>query len=287
MATSQGARVIWPAEAIWEAVSPDLPGFTVEILPELDSTNAELMRRARAGQMEPSLLVAERQTAGRGRLGRVWLDGAGAGEGSEAAGQSLKFSLGLPLQRTDWSGLSLAVGVAVTESLLHAANKPLSVAGLGLKLGLKWPNDLWLDECKLGGILIETFGQVVPRYVVIGIGINIVPPLPTADVSFSTPPAGLHTLWPSADAGQALLWITPALIAAVQQFDVDGFTPFQARFNALDVLRDAAVHLSDGSSGIARGVDASGALQVQTASGMQAVSSGEVSVRPVHMALPC
>jgi len=280
--TRQSVRRTWPAEAIWEAVSPDLPSFTVEILPELDSTNAELMRRARAGQTEPSLLVAERQTAGRGRLGRVWLDGAGAGEGSGAAGQSLKFSLGLLLQRADWSGLSLAVGVAVAESLLHAANKPLSADSLGLK----WPNDLWLDECKLGGILIETFGQVVPRYVVIGVGINIVPPLPAKDISFSTPPAGLDALWPRADAGQALLWIIPALIAAVQQFDLDGFAPFQARFNALDVLRDAAVHLSDGSSGTARGVDASGALRVQTANGMQTVSSGEVSVRPVHMVLP-
>ena len=59
----------WPAEAIWEAIAPLLPGFTVEILPEIDSTNTELMRRARAGQAEPVLLVAETQTAGRGRLG--------------------------------------------------------------------------------------------------------------------------------------------------------------------------------------------------------------------------
>ena len=276
--TRVGGRVIWPAEAIWEAVSPNLSGFTVEILPELDSTNTELMRRARAGQTEPSLLVAERQTAGRGRLGRVWLDG----DDAEAVGASLKFSLGLPLQRQDWSGLSLAVGIAVAESLLHAANLPLSA----VNLGLKWPNDLWQGEHKLGGILIETFGQTLPRYVVIGIGINITPPVPTAAVSFSTPPAGLQTLWPQADAGQALLWIAPALIAAVQQFDRDGFAPFQARFNALDVLRDAAVHLSDGSSGTARGVDASGALRVQTAGGMQTISSGEVSVRPLHMALP-
>src|SRR5690349_5453778 len=98
----------WPAEAIWEAVAPLLPGFTVEVLPEIDSSNTELMRRARAGQAEPVLLVAERQTAGRGRLGRGW---------HSAAGGSLTFSLGLPLQPGDWSGLSLAVGVSVAESL--------------------------------------------------------------------------------------------------------------------------------------------------------------------------
>src|SRR5450759_1265398 len=69
---SVGASLLWPSEAIWEAIAPDLPGFTVEVLPQIDSTNSELMRRARAGRLEPVLLVADRQTAGRGRLGRQW-----------------------------------------------------------------------------------------------------------------------------------------------------------------------------------------------------------------------
>src|SRR5687768_3661246 len=107
----------WPAEAIWEAVASRLAGFTVEVLPEVDSTNSELMRRARAGQAEPVLLVAERQSAGRGRLGRSW---------SSPAGESLTFSLGLALAPADWAGLSLAVGVALAESL-HP------------ELRLKWP----------------------------------------------------------------------------------------------------------------------------------------------------
>src|SRR5262245_26951311 len=124
----------WPAEAIWEAVQAILPGFTVEVLPEIDSTNTELMRRGREGRSEPVLLVAERQTAGRGRLGRGW---------QSAAGDSLTFSLGLPLAPADWAGLSLAVGASVAEAL-HPA------------IRLKWPNDLWLDDRKLGGILIET-----------------------------------------------------------------------------------------------------------------------------------
>ncbi|MGZ7242464.1 biotin--[acetyl-CoA-carboxylase] ligase, partial [Streptococcus pyogenes] len=76
--------------------------------PEVDSTNSELMRRARAGHVDPVLLVAEQQSAGRGRMGRSW---------ASRAGDSLTFSLGLPLQPADWSGLSLAVGVAVAESL--------------------------------------------------------------------------------------------------------------------------------------------------------------------------
>ena len=163
----------WPAEAIWEAVAPLLPGFTVEVLRELDSTNSELMRRARAGRTEPVLLVAEQQTAGRGRMGRDW---------QSAAGASLTFSLGLPLAPADWSGLSLAVGTSVAESLNPAVR-------------LKWPNDLWLDDRKLGGILIETasFGEggAGRRQAVIGIGLNIAPR--PAD-GLSTPPAAVREL---------------------------------------------------------------------------------------------
>ncbi|MEN9468084.1 MAG: hypothetical protein RL081_2085, partial [Pseudomonadota bacterium] len=150
----RGGHIKWPAEAIWEAVSPLLPGFTVEVLPQIDSTNTELMRRARAGQIEPVLLVAERQTAGRGRLGRDW------SSDTQAQGRTLTFSLGLPLTPADWSGLSLAVGLSVVQSL-HP------------QLRLKWPNDVWLGDRKVAGILIETASVGQDRYVVIGIGINI------------------------------------------------------------------------------------------------------------------
>eukprot|EP01034_Spumella_vulgaris_P035364 gene35364-43606_t len=102
------------------------------------------MRRARAGQTEPTLLVAEQQTAGRGRLGRVWQSDVGA---------SLMLSLGLPLAPKDWSGLSLAVGVSVAESL-QPTLPPLQ-PGHSPRIGLKWPNDLWLSgDRKLGGILV-------------------------------------------------------------------------------------------------------------------------------------
>ena len=101
----------WPAEAIWQAVHPLLSEFSVEILPQIDSTNTELMRRARAGRLEPVLLVAERQTAGRGRLGRVWksenrpLPAASSAQEAESAStvvHSLTFSLGLLLAPADW-----------------------------------------------------------------------------------------------------------------------------------------------------------------------------------------
>ena len=262
----------WQAEAIWEAVAPTLPGFTVEVLPEIDSTNSELMRRARAGQQAPTLLVAERQTAGRGRLGRAWDSGSGDETGVLP---SLTFSLGLPLAPRDWSGLSLAVGVSVAESLDPAVR-------------LKWPNDLWLaDDRKLGGILVETAsvaptqpGEVAPRYVVIGIGINITPRTLGDGGGLSNRPAALQELVPGIDAPAALARVAAALVATVQAFERSGFAPFQARFHARDVLQGRAVRLSDGTDGVAQGVNTHGALQVATAQGLQTITSSEISVRP-------
>lgn len=248
---------IWPAEAIWEAVSPSLPGFSVEILPQIASTNTELMQRARAGQTEPILLVAETQTAGRGRLGRDWLS-----QGTSTP--ALTFSLGLPLHMADWSGLSLAVGVSVASSL-HP------------ELQLKWPNDLWFQGRKLAGILIETASIGAMRYAVIGVGINIGPR--PAD-GLATAPAWLQELLPGIDAPQALLRIAAPLVQAVQRFESYGLTPFLKSFAARDALAGRAVSLSDGRHGQAQGVDGSGALLVHTEAGLQKISSAEVSVRP-------
>lgn len=249
----------WPAEALWEAVVPLVPGFTVEVLPTVDSTNSELMRRARLGQADPVLLVAERQTAGRGRLGRGW---------HSSAGDSLTFSIGLPFAPADWAGLSLAVGASVADSL-HP------------DLCLKWPNDLWLGDRKLGGILIETAGfgggAAQGRYAVIGIGLNIAP---RPAQGLSTPPAALRELLPDIDAPTTLERIAAPLLRDLLRFQAAGFAPFRARFEARDVLRGRAVTLSDGTEGTAQGVDASGGLLVHTAAGLQTVASSEVSVRP-------
>jgi BirA family biotin operon repressor/biotin-[acetyl-CoA-carboxylase] ligase len=268
-------------------VAPELPGFTVEVLPEIDSTNSELMRRFKGGpsqppQPEPVLLVAEQQSAGRGRLGRSW---------QSQRGDSLTFSLGMSLQPADWSGLSLAVGISVAESLdpppagqARHAQQP--------RIGLKWPNDLWFStpkgERKLGGILVETASWEGLRYVVIGVGLNIRPvalPGPAdngaAPAMAAVPPGCLQDIDPGIDAAQALLRIAPALVQAVQAFGQFGFSPFQARFEARDVLAGRAVQLSDGLQGTAHGVTERGGLLVQTPGGMTEVTSSEVSVRPM------
>jgi len=292
----------WPAEAVWQAVAPLLPGFTVEILPETDSTNTELLRRLRrhhsaatapAGPAEALLLVAETQTAGRGRMGRQWHSQRGA---------SLTFSLSLPLRVGDWSGLSLAVGVSLSESLSPGAVDacaPAPVpapARLPARIGLKWPNDLWLvderGERKLGGILVETATWDGLRYAVIGVGLNIAAPPDAAPADPGTgtgtgagagniAPAWLQQVQGDADAAGTLLRVVPPLVADLLLFAQAGFGPFAPRFDARDVLRGRTIDLSDGRSGMACGVGANGALRLQTAHGMQDIISSEISVRPV------
>jgi BirA family biotin operon repressor/biotin-[acetyl-CoA-carboxylase] ligase len=259
----------WPLEDLWLQLSPRLPHISLELLPSIDSTNTELMRRARLGQTDPALLVAETQTAGRGRLGRQWVS---------SPGDSLTFSLGLMLSPADWSGLSLAVGVALVEALESA---------LGVSLGLKWPNDVWCDHGhgphKVGGILIETAnppdaqGPGTGRYAVIGVGLNIQTPQAVESV---IPPLGLKALSDEVNAPQLLGQVIPTLVQTVLDFGDSGFQPLLARFNRHDLLLNQPVRLSDGREGVARGVDGHGVLQVDTASGREWIHSADISIRP-------
>lgn len=254
---------IWPAESIWEQVSTLLPGFTIEVLPEIDSSNTELMRRARAGQTEPTLLVAERQTAGRGRLGRPW---------QSAVGDSLTFSLSLPYAPRDWSGLSLAVGVAVAQALDPA----------NTWLRLKWPNDLWLaDGRKLGGVLIETVPVGERRMCVVGVGLNV---LPQSLDELATGYACLQERAPGVSAPSALATIAAPLVRALRRFEKDGFGAFAASFRHRDALagRRVTTSIPGLPEGVAAGVDGRGALLVQAPDGeLRSLVGGEVTVRPV------
>lgn len=264
------APLRWPAEDIWEAVSPQLPGFTVEVLPEIDSSNSELMRRCRAGQTDPILMVAERQTAGRGRLGRQW---------HSPPGSSLTFSLGLQLSPADWGGLSLAVGTSLADSLARAT---------GADIRLKWPNDLWLAQGKLAGILVETASAGNARYVVVGVGINIrqpeagwTPPPSPAQALPAQAPAWLQDASRTMDAPTALGTVAAALVADLQRFEQQGFAAFAKRFAQRDALAGREMRLSDGRQGLACGVAASGALRLQMDGRIEEVISGDVSVRPL------
>lgn len=260
------------AEAIWQQVMalglPSLASFSVEILPEIDSTNTELMRRARAGRTEPTLLVAEQQTAGRGRMGRSW---------QSSPGDSLTFSLGLSLSPASWEGLSLAVGTSVAQSLSSLHD------GIGSEqIQLKWPNDLWWQGRKLAGILIETTAPTLAhardRFAVIGIGINIHSRV--FDSNLSHQAASLQEINPASSPQSALEQLFAPLLGDLLEFERAGFAAFSSRFAARDGLKGRQVALSDGSQGQAQGVDMTGALLVHTSLGLQRVASQEVSVRP-------
>lgn len=266
----------------------------------VDSTNSELLRRVRAGLLHPALLVAEHQTAGRGRLGRSWRT-AGVAEGAHLP--ALTFSLAVPVQRADWSGLSLVVGLAVLRAIQR-------LAGQGARgLGLKWPNDLWWDGAKLAGILIESAATaqagaaaaadtgMAGRFAVIGIGVNL--ELPPPDLASpgaalpSLPPVVtavaatcLHAHQVFASAQQVLHAVLPCLMHDLARFDANGFAPFQAEFAAFDLLAGQDLWLSDGRTGRGLGVDGGGALRVCVNGAETVVSSGEVSVRPLNSPAP-
>ena len=229
-------------------------------LAECGSTNTEALAHLRDGG-GPLLLSATRQTAGRGRLGRAW-------QSDDAA---LTFSVALPLPADlDLSGLSLAVGCTVADTLDPA----------GQRIRLKWPNDLFLDGAKLGGILIETVplagGQ---RGVVIGIGLNLQPLPEGADRSaFASGHAALLSLDPAATAANTLDRLAPALRALLADFETLGFAPWQPAFARRDLAAGQRVRVGE-LTGIARGVSASGELLLDTGAGVQACHGGELSLR--------
>ena len=288
------AALRWGAEDLWLALEPLLPGLTVEVVARIGSTNTELLARARQAPtdgLKPALLVAEQQTAGRGRQGKAWQSATDPA----ALGASLTFSLALPLAPADWSGLSLAVGLALADALDPAT------PGQPPRLGLKWPNDLILLDNggraahigrKLGGILIETVQFGPQRLAVLGIGLNVQPLRDAREApALSWGHACVQELQPGLDAPATLARVLPPLVQALHAFEAQGFAPLQAAFTRRDVLagRTVATTLPALPQGRADGVDATGTLWLHTGSGRHPVSSGDVSLKPLGPATgaPC
>jgi BirA family biotin operon repressor/biotin-[acetyl-CoA-carboxylase] ligase len=297
----------WGANALWRQLVPLLPGLSVEVVASIDSTNTRLLERARAlggrrdapisrpgeldgaelqptphgrrqGDVLPCLLVAEQQTRGRGRLGRDWQSSIGA---------SLTFSLSLPLAPREWSGLSLAVGVALADALDTPAegSEPATP-----RLMLKWPNDLWLADGpgrgrKLGGVLIETVAVGERRMCVVGVGLNVLPQPAVGAYGSAGPGLGsgyacLQEIDAATSAPRALAAVALPLVQALKRFEQDGFEPFAAAYARRDLLvgQPITTTLAELPEGVAEGVDEHGALRVR-AGALHRLVSGEVSVR--------
>lgn len=251
--------------AIAARLGPTARRFDIDIASSCESSNAVLLGRAEAGAPSGTVLIAEEQTAGRGRRGRNWF---------ASRGDSLTFSL---LWRfapgTAPAGLSLAVGVAVARAL--------GKVGAG-DTALKWPNDILKDGRKLGGILVELVPGA-PHAAVVGVGINLnLPSGMPAEVRVAAAALGEMVSTPNPnDLYAALLG---ELLTALETFAATGFAAIRPAWLARHAMQDARVKLAGdfgpAIGGICRGVDYDGALLLEVDGRIERILCGDVSLRP-------
>ena len=232
----------------------------------IDSTNAYLLRQANTSTIGGNVILAEQQTAGRGRRGRRWITPFGG---------SLCLSVGWQLEQgvSALEGLSLAVGVVVVEAL-----QSLGVTGLSLK----WPNDLLLAGRKLGGILLEIGGDLSGQcHLVLGLGLNVAMS-PEQGAEVDQPWAAVSEQLPDYNRNQLAACLLDAILPLLATYPTDGFHPYRERWQALHAYRNQAVLVLRGGEelvGICRDLDVTGALCVETPEGMVRLQGGEISLR--------
>lgn len=238
-------------------------GYGRQVLAEVDSTNAEGVRRAGALAL-PTWIMAHRQVAGRGRRGRVWADPAG------------NFAASLVLRPVEAPGeaalRSFVAALALYEAVMRVAP--------GADLALKWPNDVLLGGGKLAGILLESAGQHGQlAHLVIGIGVNL------SDVPVAVAPGALR---PVSLRGETGVQITPEgfltqLAAAYAmreaEFLRDGFAPIRAAWlqRAARLGQDMTARTGQAEvTGRFETVDAHGALVLKTPDGRRVIPAADV-----------
>lgn len=235
----------------------------LHILDHIDSTNSYAKDLIEVGRGAGQVCLAERQTQGRGRLGRTWVSPFGRNIYLSA---TWEFDQGVAVME----GLSLAAGVAVCRAL-----RELGIS----EAGLKWPNDILLDGRKVGGILLEMLGDPVGHcQVVVGIGINFAMP---ADIAIDQPWAdlgGYATLSRNGLAAAVVSKLLPLLSTYAEQ----GFPAYRNAWESFDIHRGESVSLiSSGKTiaGIARGVSDTGAIRLEIAGEEKYFNGGEISLR--------
>ncbi|MFJ7146602.1 bifunctional biotin--[acetyl-CoA-carboxylase] ligase/biotin operon repressor BirA [Pseudomonas protegens] len=239
--------------------------WDVRIFDSVDSTNAEALRSIEGGSVAPFLVLAERQTAGRGRRGRKWVS---------PFAENIYYSLVLRIDGglRQLEGLSLVVGLAVMHTL-----REYGVPGAGLK----WPNDILVGQKKVAGILLELVGDPADVcHVVLGIGINV--NMQSAEE--------VDQEWTSVrlesgkviDRNQLVARLGEILVAYLERHRLNGFSAIQGEWEQGHLWQGRAVSLIAGVNkvdGVVLGIDRQGALRLSVEGEEKTYSGGELSLR--------
>ncbi|MDD1023198.1 bifunctional biotin--[acetyl-CoA-carboxylase] ligase/biotin operon repressor BirA [Pseudomonas sp. TNT2022 ID1048] len=237
----------------------------VRIFDSIDSTNAEALRSIEGGAVAPFLVLAERQTAGRGRRGRKWIS---------PFAENIYYSLVLRIDGglRQLEGLSLVVGLAVMHTLREYGIP---------RAGLKWPNDVLVGQKKVAGILLELVGDPADVcHVVLGVGINV--NMQSAE--------GVDQEWTSirlesgqvTDRNQLVARLSETLVAYLERHRLDGFSAIQDEWEQGHLWQGREVSLIAGVNkidGVVLGIDRQGALRLSVEGEEKTYSGGELSLR--------
>ena len=267
-AAGKGYVLLQSPETPYEAevhryLTPGRLGTSIIYVEECDSTNVLLKKMAELNESEGTVIVANAQTAGRGRRGRLWL---------AQPGQALLFSVLLrpPLPPRELFGLTLMAGVAAVEALRD----------LGYAAKLKWPNDILIDGKKVCGILAEVNGEIDhTNYVVLGMGLNVTGH-PQAE-EYECTSLSKHCSPPTRAKLLAALLHTleknySLFLKGELQFIFDNWRTYS------DTLGRSVTAITPGGtySGLAKDITTDGALVLELISGEELlVTAGDVSVR--------
>jgi BirA family biotin operon repressor/biotin-[acetyl-CoA-carboxylase] ligase len=248
---------------------------TIHCFDEIDSTNRLALELAAQGEAHGSAVIAEAQSAGRGRLGRSF---------HSPPGTNLYVSLVLRPQAAaaGLATLPLAAGVAVAEAVADELGDAQRVA-------LKWPNDVLVDGRKLSGLLLERVGTSAAGAVILGIGVNLNVDPESFPAEFRERATSLGAAaGRPIDRARFASALFDRLEGVLDLHDARGFEALRERFEALFRMQGAHVRVADAAGAVREGrvagVGADGSLRLATASGEERVFAGDVSV--VKEALP-
>lgn len=250
-----------------EKIIESLPEGNITVLSVIDSTNQYLLDRI-SELTSGEACVAEYQHAGRGRRGRQWVSPFGA---------NLYLSMFWRLEQGPAAamGLSLVIGIVMAEVLQQLGAADVRV---------KWPNDLYLRDRKLAGILVELTGKTGDAaQLVIGAGINLAMRESNSQ-AINQGWINLQEAGVVIDRNQLTAMLLTHLRQALRKFEIEGLAPFISRWNQLDNFKDREVKLLIGEQeiyGIARGIDAQGGLLLEREGVISPFIGGEISLRGI------